>query len=280
MVSFPLALKLFFTQAFKISGRSTPAEFWWVVLAMFIANIALSTVYSVIASDTTGSRISVIVYALGMLALLVPFYTLTLRRLHDTNKTGFWLVGYVAAIVIPLLASLVIPLLGALILIPFSFILIGLHITLFVFCVLPSNPGSNMYGPPSQYSSTGSVAAKDIAQNPYGRVSYPPAQIPVNYPYPPQQPNYQNPQRAVHPQQPPQASQGGYPNPGSPVYPMPPQQPQSGFYAPSGPIPVPNPPTPPQAGSYIPQPPPGGYIPYNPPVPPQHNLRKPPPKQE
>lgn len=57
-----------------------------------------------------------------MLAALIPGLAVTARRLHDTGRTGWWvLIGLV-------------PLAGA--------------IVLLVFLVADSQPGPNAYGPP------------------------------------------------------------------------------------------------------------------------------------
>jgi uncharacterized membrane protein YhaH (DUF805 family) len=57
----------------------------------------------------------------GLVAVLIPGIAVSVRRLHDTGKSGWWLlIGLV-------------PLLGG--------------IVLLVFMVLDSQPGQNQYGP-------------------------------------------------------------------------------------------------------------------------------------
>jgi uncharacterized membrane protein YhaH (DUF805 family) len=78
-----------------------------ISLALYVASIAVEGL--------------VVLYWLYGLALFLPGLTVAVRRLHDTNRSGWWvLIG----------------------LIPF----IG-FIVLLVFLVQDSDPGTNQYGP-------------------------------------------------------------------------------------------------------------------------------------
>lgn len=94
------------------TGRARRSEFWFFVLAYFIAAIVTSIIDSIIGVPLT--------YIILVLGLLVPSIAVTVRRLHDTDKSG-WLV----------LIGLI-PVLGAIVLI--------------VFCAMDSEP-DNQYGP-------------------------------------------------------------------------------------------------------------------------------------
>ncbi len=98
----------------KFDGRAGRAEFWWFALANFILYFVLGLLFQV-------SAIFVVVYIIAVLALIVPSIAVTVRRLHDTDKTG-WLV---------LLAF--IPFVGSIILI--------------VLCAIAGDQGANQYGP-------------------------------------------------------------------------------------------------------------------------------------
>lgn len=96
-IGFGKAVKLFFKNYAKFKGRATRAEFWYVVLFNFLVSLVpgiLSGVATAIESETLrliGSGIS----GLYALATLIPGLALTVRRLHDTNHSG-WLafLGY------------------------------------------------------------------------------------------------------------------------------------------------------------------------------------------
>ena len=70
----------------KFSGRARRKEYWLFVLAYTVLNLLA------VAIDTAGSfdpssspsLFSVIV----ILGLLIPYLAVTVRRLHDTNRSG------------------------------------------------------------------------------------------------------------------------------------------------------------------------------------------------
>ena len=98
----------------NFEGRATRPEFWWVVLAVFVGSIITSIIDSVIGIPLTG--------ILFTLAIIVPYLAVGARRLHDTAKSGWWLlIG-------------LIPCVGTIVLI--------------VLTVQPGTPGPNQYGPP------------------------------------------------------------------------------------------------------------------------------------
>ncbi|EKD94059.1 MAG: protein of unknown function DUF805 [uncultured bacterium] len=97
------------------SGRAQRAEYWYFVLFNAIFSIAVGIIADVVG-DTTG--LLSIGYALAM---LIPGLAVSVRRLHDIGKSGwFILIG-------------LIPLIGA--------------IWLIVWMVRDSDPGANAYGP-------------------------------------------------------------------------------------------------------------------------------------
>ena len=98
----------------KFDGRAGRAEFWWFVLANFLVYIVLAILLQI-------SGIFLILELLYALAMLIPSIAVAIRRLHDTDKSG-WL----------LLIGLV-PFIGAIILI--------------VFYAMEGTKGPNQYGP-------------------------------------------------------------------------------------------------------------------------------------
>jgi uncharacterized membrane protein YhaH (DUF805 family) len=69
----------------KFDGRAGRGEFWWFVLANFLVVVVLAILIQI-------SGIFWILYAGYALALLVPSIAVAIRRLHDTNKSGWWLL--------------------------------------------------------------------------------------------------------------------------------------------------------------------------------------------
>ena len=68
----------------KFDGRAGRAEFWWFVLANIVVYVALAILMQI-------SGIFGILYFLYGLAMIVPSIAVAIRRLHDTDKSG-WLL--------------------------------------------------------------------------------------------------------------------------------------------------------------------------------------------
>jgi len=96
------------------SGRSSRPSYWWWFLFGILAGIGANILDAIFG----GGIISILVG----LALLLPGLSYAARRLHDINRTGWWLlIG-------------ILPLIGLIVLI--------------VFLVQRGDAGENQYGPP------------------------------------------------------------------------------------------------------------------------------------
>ena len=97
----------------EFDGRARRTEYWMFALI----NIIVSLVLTFLLGRVLGG----VIPALYSLAVLLPAIGVSIRRLHDTGRTGWWLlIGLV-------------PVIGGLVLL--------------VFMVLDSDPGENQYGP-------------------------------------------------------------------------------------------------------------------------------------
>ncbi|HLS19027.1 MAG TPA: DUF805 domain-containing protein, partial [Paracoccaceae bacterium] len=75
-------------------GRSRRSEFWWFVLFYCLLMAAISFVIGSI-SESLGSTLTF----LAWLGLLVPYLAVGVRRLHDIDRTGWWiLIGFIPII--------------------------------------------------------------------------------------------------------------------------------------------------------------------------------------
>src|SRR4051812_43425059 len=81
----PDAVRTVLTKYADFSGRARRSEYWWFVLASFLASIVASIIDVAIGSDVVGN--TGVVGTLLFLALLVPSLAVGARRLHDTGKT-------------------------------------------------------------------------------------------------------------------------------------------------------------------------------------------------
>lgn len=89
----------------KFSGRASRAEFWWFFLLTMIiyfgALIIAATMGAGLASMNPASALVtgsfgsfMIVIALFWLLLFIPMLAVQTRRLHDTNRSGWWLGAF------------------------------------------------------------------------------------------------------------------------------------------------------------------------------------------
>lgn len=101
------------------SGRARRKEYWFFVLFNIIISIVLAVIDGVTGSFSPEAGMGLL-GGIYTLAVLIPSIAVSVRRLHDTERSGWWL-----------LIALV-PLIGA--------------IVLLVFMVQDSKPGQNQYG--------------------------------------------------------------------------------------------------------------------------------------
>ena len=101
------------------AGRARRKEYWYFFLFNTIIGIVLAFIDSATGSYNQNAGMGLLgsIYAL---AVLIPGIAVSVRRLHDIGKSGWWLF------------IILIPLIGA--------------IVLLVFMVLDSEPGQNDYG--------------------------------------------------------------------------------------------------------------------------------------
>ena len=130
MVGFGEAIKRAFAGWSTWSGRATRAEYWWWFLFVWLLSaIPYIGIFATAdwSSDSDGSiecsgggAIWWILFAVVWLAVLLPTIAVSVRRLHDTDRSGWW---YWITLV---------PCIGG--------------IWYLVLMLLPSTPGQNRFG--------------------------------------------------------------------------------------------------------------------------------------
>lgn len=98
------------------SGRAQRAEYWYFALFYLIIYVVLATVDSLLGMSEIG-----LLSTLFSLAVLVPSLAVSVRRLHDTDRSGWWFL----IVFIPLIGTIV----------------------LLVFAAQDGTPGENRFGP-------------------------------------------------------------------------------------------------------------------------------------
>ncbi len=83
------ALSRYFSNYGEFTGRANRGEFWWAMLAVLLISLALTIVDRVMLSGIGWEPLS----TLWSLATFLPSLSLAVRRLHDTDRSGWWVVG-------------------------------------------------------------------------------------------------------------------------------------------------------------------------------------------
>lgn len=117
--TFTEAVVRFVKGAFRYRGRASRSEYWWAALAQAllpIAYIACAGVGAAVESDVPWlsvvlENLARVAIVAGLLAI-IPMIAVGVRRLHDANRPGPWLlcifvplVGWTTGIVVGLLES-------------------------------------------------------------------------------------------------------------------------------------------------------------------------------
>ncbi|RBP08196.1 uncharacterized membrane protein YhaH (DUF805 family) [Roseiarcus fermentans] len=116
-MTFQAAVQTAFVKKYAdFQGRANRPEFWWFMLAVLIATL----IAAIIDDELIGG--GEIVETIVGLATIVPSLAVGVRRLHDTDRSGWWQLLHL------------LPLIGLIVLI--------------VWWVTPGNAAPNRFGAP------------------------------------------------------------------------------------------------------------------------------------
>lgn len=93
-MSFPDAVKICFNKYAEFNGRARRSEFWWWALFTFLLGIVASIIDAILG--TTNSSGSGLIASIANLAVLLPSLAVGARRLHDTGRSGWWQLLWIA----------------------------------------------------------------------------------------------------------------------------------------------------------------------------------------
>jgi uncharacterized membrane protein YhaH (DUF805 family) len=155
MMSFGDAIGETLFNYMNFRDRAARAEFWWWQLFASIV-IIVAIILDILIFFVFGHGYIMPFLTVTWLALIFPSLSVTVRRLHDSGRSGWWLLLSVAFYILTVIAVFATGandpstrLSGAAaILVTVPAILAALAgLVILVFMFFPSNPGNNRYGP-------------------------------------------------------------------------------------------------------------------------------------
>jgi len=114
VMGFTESISTVFSKYATFTGRASRSEFWWFTLFAFIVSVVLR-----IGHLGPGRGVGIL-YLAWVLATFIPSLAVAVRRLHDSDRSGWWWL------------IVLIPIIGWIVYIYFQ--------------VQPSTPGSNRFG--------------------------------------------------------------------------------------------------------------------------------------
>jgi len=153
-MTFAEALRTVIVQKYAtFSGRAARPEFWWFTLF----NVGLGAVFLALAYLTGAWTLFDALDSLTSLALLLPSLAVAARRLHDTDRSGWWQF-------LPILPALPVVIVPARLLTfdgTLAYVLIaafiGTLILLIVWLASPGTWGENRFGPDPRGDDTAEI---------------------------------------------------------------------------------------------------------------------------
>ena len=93
-MGFTEAVRTGFAKYATFSGRAARSEYWYWTLFVFVVSIGLAIIDNLLFGSGIG-----VVQSLFDLAILLPGIAVAVRRLHDIDRTGWWLLLGLAPVV-------------------------------------------------------------------------------------------------------------------------------------------------------------------------------------
>ncbi|MFV2053539.1 DUF805 domain-containing protein [Aliiroseovarius sp. YM-037] len=126
------------------SGRASRSEYWWFALFTILVTLAFVLAFSLVVGLGTlaapgfpqlgaAGIILAVLFCIFFIGMILPTISVTVRRFHDYNLSGWW---YLAAFIVSLIPPETIPLIGY-----------AASLVIFVITVLKGTDGPNKFGP-------------------------------------------------------------------------------------------------------------------------------------
>ena len=87
-MNFTESVKTCFSKYADFKGRAVRSEYWWFILFTVLVSIG----FNILSIPESLTMIGTILGAVFSLATLIPSLAAGVRRLHDTNRSGWWML--------------------------------------------------------------------------------------------------------------------------------------------------------------------------------------------
>jgi len=143
MMKFDEAIRSCFRNYVTFSGRAQRSEYWWFMLFNLFGNIANASLDAMVfgvSADGTGGLFSLL-FALG---IALPLLSVTARRLHDMDKSAWWMVAPYGVLLFAVVSAgfdlNIFATVGGI-------ATVVLFIVLFIWTIMRGTEGPNRFGP-------------------------------------------------------------------------------------------------------------------------------------
>jgi len=90
-MDFMTAVKHVFANYANFQGRARRSEYWWFYLFSVIVYVVASIIDGIIGLP--------IFYVVSLLGLFIPSLAVAIRRMHDTGRSGWWVLIFLIPLV-------------------------------------------------------------------------------------------------------------------------------------------------------------------------------------
>jgi uncharacterized membrane protein YhaH (DUF805 family) len=98
-MDFMTAVRTCLSKYVDFSGRARRSEYWYFALFSFLVGVVSNILDTVLGTDYDGATSGGLINTVVGLALFLPGLAAAVRRLHDTDRSGWWvLIGIIPII--------------------------------------------------------------------------------------------------------------------------------------------------------------------------------------
>ena len=132
----------------NFSGRASKSEYWWFFLFCILAGVASQLLDVVVLGQSIWVNYGTINIIVNLI-LIIPILSVGARRLHDTNKSGWWqLLGLIGLAISYYQKDMLTKGLITSSYFILSFLTLGTYILLIVWLASKGEKKKNRFGPP------------------------------------------------------------------------------------------------------------------------------------